>query len=87
MLNKFMYSSITVHDGPSADTCIPFPRYNRTIITDVYAGIPENLLLNAIGFLVRLTYFLLLFERYVSIRKIMIYIFCKILTYSTDNKL
>jgi len=54
MLNKFMYSSITVHDGPSADTCIPFPRYNRTIITDVYAGIPENLLLNAIGFLVRL---------------------------------
>lgn len=48
-----MYSSIAVHDSPSADTCTPLPRYNRTIITDVYAGIPENLLLNAIGFLVR----------------------------------
>ncbi|XP_018050960.1 PREDICTED: CSC1-like protein 2 [Atta colombica] len=56
----YTYENITVHDGPSADTCIPFPRYNRTIITDVYAGIPENLLLNAIGFLLLVILFGLL---------------------------
>ncbi|XP_011049101.1 PREDICTED: CSC1-like protein 2 isoform X1 [Acromyrmex echinatior] len=56
----YTYENITVRDGPSADTCIPFPRYNRTIITDVYAGIPENLLLNAIGFLLLVILFGLL---------------------------
>jgi len=48
-----LFYSISLHDTPSADKCIPFPRNNRTIITDVYAGIPENLLLNVIGFLVK----------------------------------
>ncbi|XP_012527049.1 calcium permeable stress-gated cation channel 1 isoform X1 [Monomorium pharaonis] len=57
----YTYENITVlHDGPSAETCIPFPRNNRTIITDVYAGIPENLLLNVIGFLLLVTLFGLL---------------------------
>ncbi|XP_024880459.1 CSC1-like protein 2 isoform X2 [Temnothorax curvispinosus] len=46
--------------SPSADTCIPFPRNNRTIITDAYAGIPENLLLNVIGFLLLVILFGLL---------------------------
>ncbi|EZA60651.1 hypothetical protein DMN91_007488 [Ooceraea biroi] len=47
----YFFENISMHDAPSADKCIPFPRNNRTIITDVYAGIPENLLLNVIGFL------------------------------------
>lgn len=46
--------------SPSADTCIPVPRHNTTIITDVYAGIPENLLLNIIGFLLLVILFGLL---------------------------
>lgn len=51
----FLYDySFTLRDTPSPDTCIPFPRNNRTIITDVYGGIPDNLLLNLIGFTVRL---------------------------------
>ncbi|XP_014480213.1 PREDICTED: CSC1-like protein 2 isoform X2 [Dinoponera quadriceps] len=50
----------TLHDTPSAETCIPFPRNNRTIITDVYAGIPDNLLFNTIGFLLLLILFGLL---------------------------
>lgn len=37
---------------PSPQECIPSPRRNNTIITDVYNGIPENLLLNFIGFVV-----------------------------------
>ncbi|XP_018312441.1 CSC1-like protein 2 isoform X1 [Mycetomoellerius zeteki] len=56
----YTYENIAVHDSPSADTCTPLPRYNRTIITDVYAGIPENLLLNAIGFLLLVILFGLL---------------------------
>ncbi|KAM0725865.1 Calcium permeable stress-gated cation channel 1 [Formica fusca] len=54
------YNNISGHDTPSRDTCIPFPRNNRTIITDVYAGIPENLLLNIIGFVLLVTLFGLL---------------------------
>ncbi|XP_018407611.1 PREDICTED: CSC1-like protein 2 isoform X2 [Cyphomyrmex costatus] len=50
---------ITV-SSPTAETCIPLPRSNRTIITDVYAGIPENLLLNVIGFLLLVILFGLL---------------------------
>ncbi|XP_072767766.1 calcium permeable stress-gated cation channel 1 isoform X2 [Anoplolepis gracilipes] len=54
------FENTYVHDA-SLDTCIPFPRNNRTvIITDVYAGIPENLLLNVIGFLFLVTLFGLL---------------------------
>ncbi|XP_020293493.1 CSC1-like protein 2 [Pseudomyrmex gracilis] len=45
---------------PSVEKCIPFPRYNRTIITDAYAGIPENLLLNFVGFLLLVALFGLL---------------------------
>ncbi|XP_050585932.1 calcium permeable stress-gated cation channel 1 [Bombus affinis] len=41
----------TLRETPSSETCIPIPRHNTTIITDVYAGIPENLLLNFFGFL------------------------------------
>ncbi|XP_015604839.1 CSC1-like protein 2 [Cephus cinctus] len=44
------YANLSVYDSPSPETCIPVPRHNTTIITDVYAGIPENLLLNFIGF-------------------------------------
>lgn len=50
----------SISDTSYPDTCISFPRYNRTIITDVYAGIPENLLLNVIGFLFLVTLFGLL---------------------------
>ncbi|XP_078039183.1 transmembrane protein 63 isoform X2 [Augochlora pura] len=45
---------------PSTDKCIPIPRHNTTIITDVYAGIPENLLLNFIGFVILVILFGLL---------------------------
>ncbi|CAL1679702.1 unnamed protein product [Lasius platythorax] len=45
---------------PYPDTCISYPRKNVTIITDVYAGIPENLLLNMIGFLLLVILFGLL---------------------------
>ncbi|KAG7205790.1 hypothetical protein KM043_007735 [Ampulex compressa] len=47
----YIYPHVAVHEAPSPETCIPVPRHNTTIITDVYAGIPENLLLNVIGFL------------------------------------
>ncbi|XP_012266710.1 calcium permeable stress-gated cation channel 1 isoform X2 [Athalia rosae] len=53
----------SVHDPPSPETCIPIPRHNATIITDVYAGIPENLLLNVIGFLILVLIFGLLRKR------------------------
>ncbi|XP_014480212.1 PREDICTED: CSC1-like protein 2 isoform X1 [Dinoponera quadriceps] len=56
----YTYGDSTLHDTPSAETCIPFPRNNRTIITDVYAGIPDNLLFNTIGFLLLLILFGLL---------------------------
>ncbi|XP_015436121.1 PREDICTED: CSC1-like protein 2 [Dufourea novaeangliae] len=49
-----------LRETPSADTCIPIPRHNTTIITDVYAGIPENLLLNFLGFLLLVILFGLL---------------------------
>lgn len=48
---------------PSVNTCISSPRHNVTIITDVYAGIPENLLLNVIGFLILVSIFGLLRKR------------------------
>ncbi|XP_011137889.1 CSC1-like protein 2 [Harpegnathos saltator] len=54
------YTFENLRDTPSPETCIPFPRNNRTIITDVYAGIPENLLLNVIGFLLLVSLFGLL---------------------------
>ncbi|XP_076646607.1 transmembrane protein 63 isoform X1 [Halictus rubicundus] len=47
-------------DTPNSDKCIPIPRHNTTIITDVYAGIPENLLLNFIGFVILVILFGLL---------------------------
>ncbi|XP_046412953.1 calcium permeable stress-gated cation channel 1 isoform X1 [Neodiprion virginianus] len=50
-------------DSPSPDTCIPIPRHNATIITDVYSGIPENLLLNTIGFMILVLIFGLLRKR------------------------
>ncbi|XP_077258305.1 transmembrane protein 63 [Temnothorax americanus] len=57
----YTYENMVQRDTPpSADTCIPFPRNNRTIITDAYAGIPENLLLNVIGFLLLVILFGLL---------------------------
>ncbi|XP_047346161.1 calcium permeable stress-gated cation channel 1 isoform X1 [Vespa velutina] len=45
---------------PSPDLCIPIHRSNTTIITDAYAGIPENLVLNIIGFLLLVLLFGLL---------------------------
>ncbi|XP_076238836.1 transmembrane protein 63 isoform X2 [Calliopsis andreniformis] len=50
----------SLREAPSAETCIPIPRHNTTIITDVYAGIPENLLLNFLGFVFLLVLFGLL---------------------------
>ncbi|XP_043261646.1 calcium permeable stress-gated cation channel 1 [Colletes gigas] len=40
-----------LRETPTVNSCIPIVKYNTTIITDVYAGIPENLLLNLFGFL------------------------------------
>lgn len=48
---NYDYTQATLRDTPSTETCIPIPRHNTTIITDAYAGIPENLLLNFLGFL------------------------------------
>nr|XP_031835277.1 CSC1-like protein 2 [Nomia melanderi] len=45
----FNFSS-SLHDTPSTEKCIPIPRHNGTLLPDVYAGIPENLFLNFIGF-------------------------------------
>lgn len=45
---------------PTLQECIPSPRRNNTIITDVYNGIPENLLLNFIGFVFLVSLFGLL---------------------------
>ncbi|XP_003707570.1 transmembrane protein 63 isoform X1 [Megachile rotundata] len=47
----YVHFRSNLRETPSTETCIPIPRNNRTIITDVYAGIPENLLLNFLGFL------------------------------------
>ena len=44
--------SNSFYDPPTPETCIPIPRHNVTIIPDFYAGIPANLLLNLIGFVV-----------------------------------
>ncbi|XP_053972346.1 calcium permeable stress-gated cation channel 1 [Hylaeus volcanicus] len=45
------YFHLNLRENPSVNSCISTLKYNTTIITDVYAGIPENLLLNFIGFL------------------------------------
>lgn len=50
--NCYLNCSSSLRGTPSTEICIPIPRHNTTIITDVYAGIPENLLLNFLGFLV-----------------------------------
>lgn len=44
-----MYNQSILGENPT-DKCIPIPRHNTTILIDAYAGIPENLLLNFIGF-------------------------------------
>ncbi|XP_076635831.1 transmembrane protein 63 [Colletes latitarsis] len=46
-----VYFPPSLRETPTVNSCIPIPRHNTTIITDVYAGIPENLLLNLFGFL------------------------------------
>ncbi|KAF7405286.1 hypothetical protein HZH66_004192 [Vespula vulgaris] len=50
----------STYKPPSPDLCIPVHRSNTTIITDLYAGIPENLVLNIIGFLLLVLLFGLL---------------------------
>ncbi|XP_015119939.1 CSC1-like protein 2 [Diachasma alloeum] len=45
------FNNGSYYEPPSSATCITVPRHNVTIIPDVYAGIPANLLLNLIGFL------------------------------------
>ncbi|KOX74643.1 Transmembrane protein 63A [Melipona quadrifasciata] len=47
----YVHFQSNTRETPSTETCIPIPRHNMTIITDIYAGIPENLLLNILGFL------------------------------------
>lgn len=47
----YIHFQLNTRETPSTETCIPIPRHNMTIITDIYAGIPENLLLNILGFL------------------------------------
>ncbi|XP_066584176.1 calcium permeable stress-gated cation channel 1 [Prorops nasuta] len=46
------YLSLRLYESPTPDQCIPpVRRSNTKIITDLYKGIPDNLLLNAVGFL------------------------------------
>ncbi|XP_076171762.1 transmembrane protein 63 isoform X2 [Ptiloglossa arizonensis] len=54
------YNYFNRYETPSAVSCISVPRLNTTIITDAYAGIPENLLLNFFGFLILVILFGLL---------------------------
>ncbi|CAL7936230.1 unnamed protein product [Xylocopa violacea] len=56
----YAYFHSSLHGTPSTETCIPIQRHNTTLITDAYAGIPENLLLNCIGFLLLVILFGLL---------------------------
>ncbi|XP_033211749.1 CSC1-like protein 2 [Belonocnema kinseyi] len=57
MFFDFTHENGSDHEPPSPETCMPNPRRNNTIITDVYNGIPENLLLNFIGFVLLVTLF------------------------------
>ncbi|XP_014598524.1 PREDICTED: CSC1-like protein 2 [Polistes canadensis] len=50
----------STYQPPSPDLCIPIHKSNTTIITDLYAGIPENLVLNLIGFVLLVILFGLL---------------------------
>lgn len=55
------FPNINLGEPPSPDKCIPVRRPNTTsIITDLYAGIPENLVLNLIGFVLLVILFGLL---------------------------
>ncbi|XP_076761110.1 transmembrane protein 63 [Xylocopa sonorina] len=56
----YAYFQSSLQGTPSTETCIPVPRHNTTLLTDAYAGIPENLLLNFIGFLLLVILFGLL---------------------------
>ncbi|CAK9827705.1 CSC1-like protein 2 [Anthophora retusa] len=47
----YTYYDSNLHENQPTEKCIPVPRYNGTLITDAYAGIPQNILLNLIGFL------------------------------------
>ncbi|KAK2588392.1 hypothetical protein KPH14_004400 [Odynerus spinipes] len=54
------FPNISLGDPPSPEICMPVRRSNTTIITDLYAGIPENLVLNFIGFVLLVILFGLL---------------------------
>ncbi|CAK9817995.1 Calcium permeable stress-gated cation channel 1 [Anthophora quadrimaculata] len=47
----YTYYDSNLRENQPTEKCIPVPRYNGTLITDAYAGIPQNILLNLIGFL------------------------------------
>ncbi|XP_029047997.1 calcium permeable stress-gated cation channel 1 isoform X1 [Osmia bicornis bicornis] len=49
IFSKFIFSNL--RETPTPEKCIPIPRHNTTLLTDIYAGIPENLMLNFFGFL------------------------------------
>lgn len=53
MINIFKFQESVGAEDVDNDTCVYYNRTTKKIISSIYEGIPENLLLNFLGWLVR----------------------------------